>query len=86
MTTNSDAALFKFDLATGRLLTSIPTGSPDSRIAEGDGALWVEDSRGGTVTRVDLATDRTRTFPVGHAPAAMLVIGHQLVGWADAQP
>ncbi|MDT4942056.1 MAG: serine/threonine protein kinase, bacterial, partial [Pseudonocardiales bacterium] len=84
MTTNSDATLFKFDLGTGKLLKSIPTGSPDSRMVEGDGALWVEDSRGGTVTRVDLATDRTRTFPVGHAPAAMLVIGHQL--WVGLTP
>ena len=84
MTTNSDATLFKFDLDNGSLLKTIPTGSPDSRIAEGDGAIWVENSRGGTVTRVDLATDRTRTFPVGHAPAAMLVIGHQL--WLGLTP
>jgi serine/threonine-protein kinase len=84
MTTNSDATLFKFDLGTGTLLKSIPTGSPDSRMVAGDGAIWVEDSRGGTITRVDLATERTRTFPVGHAPAGLTLIGHQL--WVGLTP
>ena len=84
MTTNSDPTLFKFDLGNGRLLKPIPTGSADSRIAAGDGALWVENSWGGTVTRVDLATDRTRTFPVGHAPAGIVAIGHQL--WVGLAP
>jgi class 3 adenylate cyclase/ABC-type transport system substrate-binding protein/streptogramin lyase len=84
MTTNSDPTLFKFDLGNGRLLKPIPTGSADSRIAAGDGALWVENSWGGTVTRVDLATDRTRTFPVGHAPAGIVAIGRQL--WVGLAP
>jgi ABC-type transport system substrate-binding protein/class 3 adenylate cyclase/streptogramin lyase len=82
--TNSDPTLFKFDLATGNQLKAIPTGSPDSRIAVGDGALWLENSRGGTVTRVDLATERTRSFPVGHAPAGILVVGRRL--WVGLTP
>jgi len=82
--TNSDPTLFKFDLADGHQLKAIPSGSPDSRIAVGDDALWLENSRGGTVTRVDLATERTRRFPVGHAPGALVVVGNRL--WVGLAP
>jgi outer membrane protein assembly factor BamB len=84
VTTNSDESLFKFDLGTGHLIKSIPTGSADSRMVAGGGAIWVENSRGGTVTRVDVATDATRTFHVGHAPAGLAVVGHEL--WVGLTP
>ena len=44
------------------------------------GRLWPATWRGGCVTRVDLATERTRSFPVGRAPAGLLVVGRGC-GW-----
>ena len=74
MTTNSDGALFKFDLATGRS-SEHPDRLTRQPIVEGDGRAVGRQTREAGPSAGRPATERTRTFPVGHAPAGMRSIG-----------
>ena len=62
-------AIAVVDPDTNRVIASIETGSKPATITAGDGAVWVGDTRDGTVTRIDSA-DRSvvKTIGIG-APA-----------------
>jgi len=66
-------------------LGTIPVGRQPSAMAVGHGALWVANQGDGTVSRIDLATDRVvATVPVGDA-ADVVATGPDAVwvgGWS----
>jgi YVTN family beta-propeller protein len=66
-------------------LGTIPVGRQPSAMAVGHGALWVANQGDGTLSRVDLATDRVvATVPVGDA-ADVVAAGPDAVwvgGWS----
>ena len=73
----ADATVHQLALNDGRDLATIPTGPPNSdpqTITAGDGALWVDNPRNGTVARIDPVDPRRRpqSFPTGHAAAGLV--------------
>ena len=59
----ADATVHQLALNDGRDLATIPTGPPNSdpqTITAGDGALWVDNPRNGTVARIDPVDPRRR--------------------------
>jgi peptide/nickel transport system substrate-binding protein len=72
-----DATVHQLATSDGQELAAIPTGAPNgdpAAIVEGDGFLWVDNSRSGTVARIDPVNPRRRpqSFPTGHAGAGMV--------------
>jgi virginiamycin B lyase len=61
----------RIDPATNRLAGSLPTGRGAVHIAAGAGAVWVANSRDGTVTRYDPPTADITTIRVGGSPIAI---------------
>ena len=58
-----------------RAFVSIP-GTAPSALAVGDGAIWVADTDGNSVSRIDRSTQVVRqTIPVGGGPAGLAVGG-----------
>jgi len=73
----ADATVHQVALNDGRELATIATGPPNSdpqTITAGDGALWVDNPRRGTVARIDPVNPRRRpqSFPTGHAAAGLV--------------
>ena len=73
----ADATVHQLALNDGRDLATVPTGPPNSdpqTITVGDGALWVDNPRSGTVARIDPVDPRRRprSFPTGHAAAGLV--------------
>jgi YVTN family beta-propeller protein len=66
------------DPAGGRAGAPVAVGSPDG-LAYGDGSVWAVDSTDGTLSRINPATHAVvQTIPVGAAPAAVTVTGHDV--------
>jgi serine/threonine-protein kinase len=73
----ADATVHQLATSDGQDLATIPTGAPNGdpqAIVPGDGSLWVDNSRSGTVARIDPVDPRRRpqSFPTGHAGAGMV--------------
>jgi serine/threonine protein kinase len=63
----------RVDAASNRLAETFPTGRLPLGIAVGFGAVWVANSRDGTVTRYDPTTADITTIRVGGKPVAVAV-------------
>jgi DNA-binding beta-propeller fold protein YncE len=61
----------RVDAASNRLAETFPTGRLPLGIAVGFGAVWVANSRDGTVTRYDPSTADISTIRVGGTPVAL---------------
>ena len=78
---NSDGSVFKIDDTNGQVVGSVPVQAGLSSIEAAGGAVWTDNIKAGTVSRIDTATGRKTTFPVGHAPTGLAIVGgHVLVG------
>lgn len=64
--------LTKLDPRTGHVLKTVDPHSGASAIAVGDGAVWIADADGNSVTRVD-STGLVTPIPVGNGPSALAV-------------
>jgi virginiamycin B lyase len=77
-----NAAVLKLDPATGAILARIPHVGGVS-IGVGSGAVWVADTAGGAVTRIDPASNRvSATIRVGSNPIG-IAVGANAIWVAD---
>ena len=61
---------------TDAIASEVPVGSSPSRLAAGEGTLWVTNYNDQTVSRIDLSTNTVRqTIAVGSGPSAIVVGG-----------
>jgi DNA-binding beta-propeller fold protein YncE len=49
-------------------------------VAYGDGSVWVANSLGGTVSRIDPQTGSSRLIRVGNQPTAVAPVGANCLG------
>jgi peptide/nickel transport system substrate-binding protein len=64
------------DAQSGKIATQIPVGAAPSRVASGDGSIWVTNSDGNTVSRIDAQTNAVhQTIQVGEGPTGVAVSG-----------
>jgi serine/threonine protein kinase len=63
----------RVDAASNRLAETFPTGRLPLAVAVGFGAVWVANSRDGTVTRYDPSTANISTIRVGGTPVSLAV-------------
>jgi YVTN family beta-propeller protein len=69
----NDNTVSRIDPATHGVQT-IPVGSTPSGIAVGDGAVWVANNFGGTVSWINPTVNRVvKTIPVGNGPSGVAV-------------
>jgi YVTN family beta-propeller protein len=68
----SSGLLTRLDAVTGKVAEQVDPNSGPSAIEVGDGAVWVTDSEGNNVTRVD-PTGLLTSIPVGDGPAGIAV-------------
>jgi YVTN family beta-propeller protein len=64
----NDFTVKRLDPGTGRLQARIATAAGPCGMAYGAGSIWVEDYTASAVTRIEVATNRTRTIKVGSSP------------------
>src|SRR5262249_4861955 len=87
--------LWRIDADTGRKVARIPLPITPTRVALGAGSVWVTGyhwsnglpaSRGGTVLRIDPATNRiSASIPLGDVAADGVTLSHGLI-WVAATP
>ena len=78
---NSDGSVFKIDDTNGQVVGSVPVQAGLSSVEAAGRDVWTDNIKAGTVSRIDTATGRKTTFPVGHAPTGLAIVGgHVLVG------
>jgi DNA-binding beta-propeller fold protein YncE len=66
--------VIRIDPATKAITARIAVGEGAGALALGFGALWVTNAVDGTISKVDIATDRVvATFKVGNVPTAVAV-------------
>lgn len=63
--TSSGSRLFEINPESSRMTETFPVGRGPSGVAIGEGAVWIANSRDGTVTRVDLRGGEPRTIELG---------------------
>ena len=63
-----DTRVSRLDPATGKITARIKTGLQPCGMAYGAGSIWVENYGANSVTRIDVDTLRTRSYPVGVSP------------------
>ncbi|MGH2694635.1 MAG: PE domain-containing protein, partial [Actinomycetota bacterium] len=68
-----DDVVVRVDPRSGEVLDEIVVGTSPTAMAAGEGALWVANFAGDTVTRVDPTTGATETIPVGRRPNGIAV-------------
>jgi YVTN family beta-propeller protein len=61
----------------------IPVGDGPTSVAFGAGAVWVANQAAGTVSRIDLATNRAKAIDVGNSPAGIAV--YRGLVWVSVQ-
>jgi YVTN family beta-propeller protein len=80
----NDRALH-IDKETGRIDRRVAVGDFPSWIAEGEGAVWVANQGGGTISRIDPATGKVvATIQVGTSPDTVTVGAGGV--WVDVHP
>jgi DNA-binding beta-propeller fold protein YncE len=87
--------LWRIDADSGRRVARIPLPITPTRVALGAGSVWVTGyhwsnglnaSRGGTVLRIDPATNRiSASIPLGDVAADGVTLSHGLI-WVAATP
>jgi class 3 adenylate cyclase/DNA-binding beta-propeller fold protein YncE len=69
------ASIVRVDASTRKVVQTLPVGCCPGALAVGEGAVWVTNSRDGTVTRIDPATGATKVFHVA-AGADGIAVGY----------
>ena len=72
------ASLQRIDPATNTLVATMRGLKGPSAVSAGEGAVWVSNRGGGTLTRVDPATNRETSLPVGSGARNVLAAGGAL--------
>ena len=67
--------VFQISSADNALTSTFSVGSGPSSVAVGEGAVWVANSRDGTVTRVNPAKNSSATIRLGAPPGAIVAYG-----------
>ena len=76
-------ALGLVDVARGRITAQVPVGATPTHVAVGEGSVWVSNSDGGTVSRIDPQTRAVlQTIGVGSGPSG-ITTGKGAV-WVDS--
>jgi class 3 adenylate cyclase/streptogramin lyase len=70
---SSGNTLSKLDPQSLSVTQTITVGKGPSSVAVGDGAVWVANSRDGTVSRVDLRSGSPKTVKLGSPPGGIVV-------------
>jgi YVTN family beta-propeller protein len=85
-------ALGFLDARNGRITAEVPVGATPTHVAVGEGAVWVTNSDGGTVSRIDpQSRGVVQTITVGSGPSGIAVGGGAvwvssldgIVSWID---
>jgi YVTN family beta-propeller protein len=82
--TAADKAIHRIDTRAGRVVKRIELPQVPDQAAYGDGAVWVTSSKGNAVLRIDAATSRVETIPVGNGPSG-IAFGVDRVWVANSQ-
>ncbi len=82
--TASTRTVSRINPQTNDIEATIPVGDGPNAIAAGMGGVWVANEYGGSVSRIDPATDTARTITVGNRPQGVAVAGGLV--WVGAQP
>ena len=69
---SSQPRLYRISPSDDAVTSTAPVGNGPSGVAVADGAVWVANSRDGTVSRVDVADASGRTIRLGAAPAGIV--------------
>jgi YVTN family beta-propeller protein len=80
----ADEAIRRIDSGAGRVVKRIELPQAPDQAAYGDDAVWVTSSRGNAVLRIDPATSKFETIPVGNGPSG-IAFGADRVWVANSQ-
>jgi YVTN family beta-propeller protein len=70
----TDDSLGVFDARSGRLVAHIGVGATPTAVAAGEGAYWVTNADGHSVSRIDPGTNAVvETIPVGNGPSGIAI-------------
>ena len=69
----ADDSLAVFDARSGRLVSDTGVGATPTAVSVGEGAYWVTNGDGRTVSRVDPETNAVQTIPVGNGPSGIAI-------------
>jgi branched-chain amino acid transport system substrate-binding protein len=67
------AGAVALDPESGEVTSRVPLGTTPSRVAVGNGAIWVVDADDRTISRIDSATRAVRTFSTSATPSDVAV-------------
>jgi YVTN family beta-propeller protein len=82
--TAADRAVHRIDTAADRVVKRIELPLAPDQAAYGDGAVWVTSTKGDAVLRINPATSKWETIPVGNGPSG-IAFGADRVWVANAQ-
>jgi DNA-binding beta-propeller fold protein YncE len=82
--TAADKAIHRIDTRTGGVVKRIELPQAPDQAAYGDGAVWVTSSKGNVVLRINAATSKVETIPVGNGPSG-IAFGADRVWVANSQ-
>jgi class 3 adenylate cyclase/streptogramin lyase len=68
---SSGRTLAMLDVQSNATTETFPVGRGPSGVAVGEGAVWVANSRDGTVSRIDTRGGPVRTVELGHTPGGV---------------
>jgi streptogramin lyase/pimeloyl-ACP methyl ester carboxylesterase len=71
VTEGDEGAVLRIEGDTGRVVRSFRVGTDPVRVDVGDGAVWVANFEGRSVSRVDPLAGTVQTVPLGLAPTAV---------------
>jgi DNA-binding SARP family transcriptional activator/ABC-type branched-subunit amino acid transport system substrate-binding protein len=81
------AGAVSLDPESGKVVSRVPLGTSPSRVAVGNGAIWVLDADDRTIARIDGETREVRTFSTSATPTDVAVSeGAVWVGNAPTDP
>lgn len=72
-----DGAVWQVD-RNGTVLRSFPTGNVPVALGQANGRVYVANERSNTISRIDPATGKVTTVPVGHSPESAVVAGGRI--------
>jgi YVTN family beta-propeller protein len=80
----ADKAIRRIDPGAGRVVKRIELPQPPDQVAYGDEAVWVTSTKGNAVLRINPATSKVETIPVGNGPSG-IAFGADRVWVANSQ-
>jgi YVTN family beta-propeller protein len=80
----ADKAIRGIDPGAGRVVKRIELPQAPDQVVYGDGAVWVTSTKGNAVLRINPATSKVETIPVGNGPSG-IAFGADRVWVANSQ-